>query len=94
MNQKMIDRSVEIARAFGVTKLVLFGSAAESPSTARDVDLACEGLSGWDLYRLGAKLEEELGQRVDVIALTPGDEFSDYILEKGRTVYELQRTPA
>ncbi len=37
MNQKMIDRSVEIARAFGVTKLVLFGSAAESPSAPTSI---------------------------------------------------------
>ncbi len=94
MNADTIARSAEIARAFGVTKLVLFGSAAESPATARDIDFACEGLTGWDLFRFGARLGEELGKHVDVIALQPGDAFSDCVVEKGRTVYELERTQA
>lgn len=93
MNEAMIDRCADIARTFGVTKLVLFGTAADSVAAAADVDFACEGLSGWDLYRFGAKLEEELGKRVDVIALS-GDDFSEYVVAKGRTVYDAERTPA
>ena len=82
------DRCIEIARAFGVTKLILFGSALESPETAADVDVACEGLDGWDLFRFGAKLEEALGTSVDVIPLRPGDRFSQYIAQRGRVLYE------
>jgi uncharacterized protein len=82
------DRCIEIARAFGVTKLILFGSALESPETAADVDVACEGLDGWDLFRFGAKLEEALGTSVDVIPLRPDDRFSQYIAQRGRVLYE------
>ena len=66
---RTIDRCVEIARAFGVTKLILFGSALESPETAADMDVACDGLNGWDLFRFGAKLEEESSTSVDVVPL-------------------------
>jgi hypothetical protein len=89
MNRTAIDRCTDIAREFGVTKLVLFGTAAESPNTANDVDFACAGIQGWDLYRFGAKLEEALGKSVDVVPLRVGDRFSQYILEKGRTLYEV-----
>jgi predicted nucleotidyltransferase len=82
------DRCVEIARAFGVRKLILFGSALESPDTAADVDVACEGLEGWDLFRFGAKLAEELRTRVDVIPLRPDDRFSQYVAKRGRVLYE------
>jgi predicted nucleotidyltransferase len=86
----MIDRCTAIARSFGATKLVLFGSAAVSLETATDVDFACEGIQGWDLYRFGAKLEEELGRSVDVVPLRVGDRFSQYVVQKGRTLYEAE----
>jgi predicted nucleotidyltransferase len=89
MNETMIERCADIARAFGVKKLILFGTAAESLETAADVDFACEGIEGWDLYRFGAKLEEELGRNVDIVALRARDRFSQYIVEKGRTLYEV-----
>ena len=82
------DRCVEIARAFGVRRLILFGSALESTETATDLDVACEGLDGWDLFRFGAKLEEELGTSVDVIPLRSDDRFSQYVAQKGRVLYE------
>jgi predicted nucleotidyltransferase len=88
MDQTAINRCADIARAFGVKKLVLFGSAAESLDTAADVDFACEGIDGWDLYRFGAKLEEELGKSVDIVALRPGDRFSQYVVTRGRTLYD------
>lgn len=84
------ERCVEIARAFGVRKLILFGSALESPETAADVDVACEGLNGWELYRFGAKLEEELGARVDVVPLRSDDRFSQYVAARGRVLYEAE----
>jgi predicted nucleotidyltransferase len=88
MNLKSIDQCVDIAKAFGVTKLILFGSALESPETAVDVDVACEGLSGWDLFRFGARLEEALGTRVDVVPLRSDDRFSQYVAQRGRVLYE------
>jgi len=86
--QDTIERCVTLAREFGANRLILFGSALESPDTARDVDLACEGVEGWDIFRLGARLEEELGMPVDLVALSPDDRFSRYIAKRGRVIYE------
>ena len=35
-----IDRIVYLAKRYGATRLILFGSAARRPSEARDIDLA------------------------------------------------------
>ena len=90
MNPTLIEQCTRIARAFGVKKLILFGSALKSPETAADVDVACEGLDGWDLFRFGAKLEEALGTSVDVVPLRPDDRFSQYVAQRGRILYEAE----
>ena len=83
MNQSTIDRCAEIARGFGVKRLILFGTAAESSETAADVDFACEGLHGWNLYRFGARLEEELRKHVDVVLCYPAIVSLSLWLKKG-----------
>ena len=74
----------QLARAFGATRLILFGSALEDLSTARDLDLACDGISGWELYALGAQLEEELQLPLDLIPLSPPNRFTRQIEKQGR----------
>jgi predicted nucleotidyltransferase len=37
---KQLERVIELAKEYGATRLILFGSAAENLSTARDIDLA------------------------------------------------------
>jgi predicted nucleotidyltransferase len=86
--QSDIDRCSEIAQEFGAKRLILFGSAIDSPDTARDLDVACEGIAGWDLFRLGARLEEELTTPIDLVPLRPGDRFSRYVESKGRVIYD------
>jgi predicted nucleotidyltransferase len=88
MNQSTIDQCAEVARSFGVKKLILFGSALRSPDAAQDLDFACEGLGGWDLFRFGAKLGEALHKRVDVVPLRVDDRFSQYVAQRGRILYE------
>jgi len=83
-----IDRCVSIASKFGAKRLILFGSAMESPETARDIDLACDGVDGWKLFELGASIEEEIGIPVDIVPLEPTTRFTRYIAKKGRVVYE------
>lgn len=46
IDSSQIDRCVSIAREFGVEKLILFGSAVESPEFASDLDIACNGVDG------------------------------------------------
>ena len=90
IDQSTLDRCAAIGAEFGAKRLILFGSSAESPETARDIDLVCEGVEGWDIFRLGAKLEEALAIGVDLVPLRPNDRFSQYVAAKGRVIYESQ----
>lgn len=79
-----IEKSVLLAKEYGVKRLILFGSALENPDEARDIDLACDGIEGWRLFEFGGRLEEELNLSVDIIPLTPSTPFSRYIERKGK----------
>ncbi|MDA1140816.1 MAG: nucleotidyltransferase domain-containing protein [Planctomycetota bacterium] len=87
---EIIQRSIEIVREFKAKKLILFGSALDTPEVARDLDLACEGVEGWDIFRLGARLESELQLPVDLVPLRDGDRFSSYISRTGRVIYDAE----
>lgn len=81
-----INRIVTVAKSYGATRLILFGSALESPSTARDLDLACDGVPGWKLFELGALLEEELHRPLDLVPLSPPTRFTRLIEARGRAL--------
>jgi len=86
IDQSLIDKIITFAKTYGATRLILFGSAAEDLSKARDIDLACDGVPGWKLYELGARLEEELGKELDVIPLSPPTRFTEHIRLKGKVL--------
>jgi predicted nucleotidyltransferase len=86
IEQDQLDRAIALAKAYGATRLILFGSAALTPEHARDLDLACDGVSGWRLYELGARLEEELLVPLDLIPLTPATRFTRLIERQGKVL--------
>jgi predicted nucleotidyltransferase len=86
IQQEHLNRAIEIARSFGVRRLILFGSAATNPQQAHDLDLACDGVSGWKLYALGARLEEELQIPLDLIPLSPPNRFTRLIERQGKVL--------
>lgn len=86
LRQEQIDRAVVLARAYGATRLILFGSAMQGLANAHDLDLACDGVEGWKLYELGAQLEEELRVPVDLIPLTPPTRLTKLIEQQGRVL--------
>ena len=84
--EKNIQKIISIARRYGAKKLILFGSAKDNIENARDIDLACEGVVGWKLYELAAKLETELGVPFDVVSLSPSTRFTRHIEQQGRAI--------
>jgi predicted nucleotidyltransferase len=86
VKQAHLDRAITLAKAYGATRLILFGSALARPQEARDLDLACDGVVGWKLYELGARLEEELRIPLDLVPLTPSTPFTRLIERKGRVL--------
>jgi predicted nucleotidyltransferase len=86
ITDRQIARAIALAKEYGATRVILFGSALEEPEQARDLDLAFEGVAGWKLYELGAQLEEELGVSLDIIPLSPPTRFTRFIESKGRVL--------
>jgi predicted nucleotidyltransferase len=83
---EQLDRAIALAKSYGATRLILFGSAASNPDEARDLDLACDGVDGWKFYELGARLEEELEIPLDLISLNPPTRFTRLIERKGKVL--------
>jgi len=86
INQTQIERIINLAKAYGATRLILFGSAIETPTEAQDIDLACDGIAGWKLYELAARLEEELKTPLDIVPLSPSNRFTRHIETKGKVL--------
>lgn len=73
---EQLAKAVDLAKAYGASRVILFESAAEAPGRARDLGLARDGVPGWKLFELGARLEEELHLLVDGVPLDPPTRFS------------------
>lgn len=86
ISQVKIGKIISLAKAYGATRLILFGSSIEMPLEAKDIDLACDGVSGWKLYEFAARLEEELETSMDIVPLTPPTSFTQYIETKGKVL--------
>ncbi len=86
ISQLQIEKIIFLAKAYGATRLIIFGSASETPNEARDLDLACEGVPGWKLYELAARLEEELHTPLDIIPLETKSRFTRLIEDRGKVL--------
>ena len=86
ITKAQIEKIVSLAKSYGATRLILFGSIIETPTQARDIDIACDGIAGWKLYELAARLEEELHTPLDLVPLSPPSRFTKRIESKGRVL--------
>ncbi|HET6568037.1 MAG TPA: nucleotidyltransferase domain-containing protein [Rhodothermales bacterium] len=88
VTQDQIQRAVDVAKRYGATRVILFGSAATHPETARDLDLAVAGVLGWEFFGMAAEMEQAARIALDVVPLEPETRFIRYIRERGRVLYE------
>lgn len=86
IGQAQIQKIINLAKAYGAVRLILFGSSVESPEDARDIDLACDGVPGWKLYELAARLEQELHAPLDIVPLNPPTRFTRLIERRGKVL--------
>jgi predicted nucleotidyltransferase len=87
IEQKHLEQAMALAKTYGATRLILFGSALSHPDQAHDLDLACDGVVGWQLYELGARLEEELQVPLDLVPLTPATRLTQLIERRGKVLF-------
>ena len=85
-----IDIIRENASAFNAKKIVLFGSAVETPNNCNDIDLACD-ITGLDIFLFGSKLEDILKIPIDIIPINNDDPFMKIVNKYGRVIYESEQ---
>ena len=79
-----------IARAkdYGARRLILFGSALDTPEDANDIDLAAD-IPGLEVFSFADDLERELHCTIDIVPLGGNNEdhpFIQYVLRKGKNL--------
>lgn len=88
ITDEQINKCLEVAKRYGVKKLVLFGSALYDRSNARDIDLLCDGVEGREFFKMGADMENETMKSVDIIPMSPDSRFVQYNLAKGKVLHD------
>ena len=83
-----IAHIVQRAKDYGARRLILFGSALETPKDANDIDLAAD-IPGLEVFLFADNLERELHCAIDIVPLGGDNEehpFIQYILHKGKNL--------
>jgi len=81
------DRIIDIGRRFGVSKILLFGSAASESNAAKDIDLAVSGVPASRFFEFYGELLFSLSKPVDLIDLSRDSRFTRMVLAEGIPLY-------
>lgn len=87
MNENQLNKIIELAKEYKVTKLIQFGSSLNSENF-NDFDFACDGIYDKNFFKFGANLEKTLDKPVDLIPLKPSSIFTEYISKNGKLIYD------
>jgi uncharacterized protein len=88
ITQQHIDKIIQIAKSFGASRLLLFGSALTNPDTARDIDLAVDGVPGMKIFELAGEIELAIRKPIDMIPMDESTPFIEYISRNGKFLYK------
>ena len=78
---------VRLAREYGASSVVLFGSSLAEDREARDIDLGVMGIKPRLFFRFYGDLLMHLSKSVDLIDLSRRSRFTDLIAKKGMVIY-------
>lgn len=76
------------AKEYGAKRLILFGSALETPENANDIDLAAD-IPGLQVFDFADDIEKELGCTIDIVPMSKENEhepFIQYVLDYGKSL--------
>lgn len=86
-NEKLLA-VVRVLRDMGARRVLLFGSAVEAPETARDIDLAVEGIPIRKILDADVAVHELLDTPTDLISREENPSFFDLVKPRSRVLYE------
>jgi predicted nucleotidyltransferase len=81
------DTITELAREYGVAKVVLFGSSIVEDREPNDIDLGVKGIEPRLFFRFYGQLMKRLSRPVDVVDLSQRTLFTELVEETGLTIY-------
>jgi predicted nucleotidyltransferase len=78
---------VRCARRYGVSAVILFGSALKEGRRPRDIDLGVKGLDPRRFFDFYAELVKALPMPVDLVDLSKRSLFNELVEETGVRIY-------
>jgi predicted nucleotidyltransferase len=88
VSEETLDRVVASLRSFGARRVLLFGSYADSPEQARDIDLAVEGIPLARLLDADAAILDILDAPYDLVSREDQGDFYDLISPRARVLFD------
>ena len=83
-----LETLIETLRLMGARTIVLFGSMVDSPETARDVDIAVEGIPLSRILEADVAVHELLGVPTDLVSREENPAFFDVVKDYGRVIFQ------
>lgn len=78
---------IEIAKKYGISRVLLFGSSIEKNTESNDIDIAIEGIDASRFFKFYSELILNLSKPVDVVDLNHSTKLNDIILSEGLQLY-------
>ena len=82
-----IPQAVQALVKMGAHKVILFGSAAENPESAGDIDLAVEGIPLNRILDADVEIGDILRQPYDLVSREDNSRFFEIISRYGKVLY-------
>ena len=86
--RQQLDEVVRVLREMGARRVLLFGSAATRPESARDVDVAVEGVPLRRLLEADARVHDILRVPTDLVSREESPGFFDLVSRSAKVLYE------
>ena len=87
VNLDKMSQAVQALVNMGASKVILFGSAAENPESAGDIDIAVEGIPLNRILDADVALGDILRQPYDLVSREENSRFFEIISRYGKVLY-------
>lgn len=88
LGNRELATAVDMLRALGAKRVLLFGSYPESPETARDIDIAVEGIPLERILEADVAVSGVLRMPVDLVSREENPRFFSLISRGATVLYE------
>lgn len=87
ISQEDRNAIIGLAKRFGVSRVLLFGSSLEPGRPANDIDLGVEGIRPADFFRFYGELLFAVSKPVDLVDLSIPTEFTRLVRREGVPIH-------